>query len=80
MTATRFGSWRFSRGSRAGCWPPTRRRWERDKVILMSFPDEASWRDWALSPAHHEISRDRHAGSDGVVPLLKGLGAPPAGT
>jgi len=46
----------------------------------MSFPDEASWRDWALSPAHHEISRDRHAGSDGVVPLLKGLGAPPAGT
>lgn len=45
----------------------------------MSFPDEAGWRDWAFSPAYQEISRDRHAGSDGVV-LLKGLGAPPAGT
>ncbi|MDP1739218.1 MAG: DUF1330 domain-containing protein [Caulobacter sp.] len=54
--------------------------WERDKVILMSFPDEASWRDWALSPAYQEISRDRHAGSDGVALLLKGFGAAPSGT
>ncbi|MDO8294985.1 MAG: DUF1330 domain-containing protein [Caulobacter sp.] len=49
-------------------------RWDRDKVILMSFPDEAAFRAWADSPAYQEIARDRHAGSDGVVLLVKGLG------
>jgi len=51
-------------------------RWDRDKVILMSFPDEAAFRAWADSPAYQEIARDRLAGSDGVVLLVNGLGGP----
>ena len=41
--------------------------WNRDKVVLMSFPDEASFREWAESPDYKRISEDRRAGSDTVV-------------
>lgn len=47
--------------------------WDREKVVLMSFPDEASFRDWAESPEYQEISKDRQAGADTVVLLVKGL-------
>ena len=43
--------------------------WDREKVVLMSFPDESSFRAWANSPEYQEISVDRRAGSDAVVLL-----------
>ncbi|WBX99920.1 DUF1330 domain-containing protein [Ramlibacter tataouinensis] len=49
--------------------------WEGDKVVLLSFPDEAAWRAWAESPGYQDISRDRVAGADCTVLLLKGVGA-----
>jgi uncharacterized protein (DUF1330 family) len=48
--------------------------WERDKVVLLSFPDEAAFREWAESPEYLEISKDRKAGSEVVVLLVKGTG------
>jgi uncharacterized protein (DUF1330 family) len=48
--------------------------WERDKVVVLSFPDEASFREWADSPEYQEISKDRKAGSEAVVLLVKGMG------
>lgn len=48
-------------------------QWDRDKVVLMSFPDEADFRAWSDSPDYQEISKDRHAGADTVVLLVKGL-------
>jgi uncharacterized protein (DUF1330 family) len=48
-------------------------KWDLDKVVLMSFPDEAAFRLWSESPDYQEISRDRHAGADTVVLLAKGL-------
>ena len=48
-------------------------RWDRDKVVLMSFPDEAEFRLWAESPDYQEISKDRRAGADTMVLLAKGL-------
>lgn len=48
-------------------------RWQGDKVVLMSFPDEAAFRAWAESPEYQEISKDRKAGADTVVLLAKGL-------
>jgi uncharacterized protein (DUF1330 family) len=50
--------------------------WDRQKVVLMSFPDEQSFHQWANSPEYQEISVDRRAGSDAVVLLVKGLSAP----
>lgn len=48
-------------------------QWDRDKVVLMSFPDEAAFRLWSESPDYQEISKDRRAGADTVVLLAKGL-------
>ncbi|MGH3562165.1 MAG: DUF1330 domain-containing protein [Mycobacterium sp.] len=48
-------------------------RWDREKVVLMSFPDEDAFRSWAESPEYQHISNDRRAGADTVVLLVKGL-------
>lgn len=47
--------------------------WDREKVVLMSFPDESAFRQWAESPEYQHISKDRSAGADTVVLLAKGL-------
>jgi uncharacterized protein (DUF1330 family) len=47
--------------------------WDREKVVLMSFPDEAEFRSWSESTEYQEISKDRKAGADTVVVLVKGL-------
>lgn len=47
--------------------------WERDKVVLMSFPDEAAFREFNDSMEYQEIAKDRKAGSNAVVLLLNGL-------
>ena len=49
-------------------------KWDRDKVVLLSFPDEAACREWAESPEYQEIAQDRKAGSEAVVLLVKGIG------
>jgi uncharacterized protein (DUF1330 family) len=49
-------------------------KWDRDKVVLLSFPDEKAFREWADSPEYQEISKDRKAGSEAVVLLVKGIG------
>lgn len=47
--------------------------WRRDKVILMRFPDKRAFEDWAFSDEYQEIAKDRKAGSEGVVLLVKGF-------
>jgi uncharacterized protein (DUF1330 family) len=47
------------------------RHWE--KVVLMSFADQAAFRGWADSPEYQQIPKDRHARADTVVLLAKGL-------
>ena len=47
--------------------------WDRDKLVPMSFPDEAAFQAWADSPEYLEISKDRKAGAQGVVLLAKGF-------
>ena len=48
--------------------------WDRDKVVLISFPDEAAYRAWADLPEYQEISKDRKAGAAAIVLLVKGFG------
>ncbi len=47
--------------------------WEGDKVVVVSFPDEASFLDWAESPDYLEIAKDRKAGAKAVIVLVKGI-------
>ena len=48
--------------------------WDRDKVVVMSFPSETSARDFLDSPAYREIAVDRFAGADAIVLSVRGLG------
>jgi uncharacterized protein (DUF1330 family) len=48
-------------------------QWDREKLVLMSFPDEAAFHGWAQSPEYQSISKDRSAGADTLVLLVKGL-------
>jgi uncharacterized protein (DUF1330 family) len=48
-------------------------QWSMNKVVLMSFPDESAFREWAESPAYQEIAKDREAGADAVVLLVQGI-------
>jgi uncharacterized protein (DUF1330 family) len=48
--------------------------WERDKVVLLAFPDEQAFQDWADSPEYLEIAKDRKSGSEAVVLLVRGIG------
>ena len=47
--------------------------WDHDKLVLMSFPNEAAFRAWADSVEYRDISRDRKAGAQAVVVLAKGF-------
>ena len=47
--------------------------WARDKIMLMSFPDEQSFAEWSQSPEYQEILQDRKAGATAVVLLVQGI-------
>lgn len=44
-----------------------------DKIVIMSFPSEDDFRAWSNSPEYLEISKDRQAGAEASVQLVKGL-------
>ena len=50
--------------------------WDREKLVLIAFPDAAAAKAWAASPAYQAIAVDRLAGSEAVVLLAEGLGGP----
>jgi len=43
--------------------------WEKDKVVLMSFPNEESFHAWVDSPQYIEILVDRRAGAKVTILL-----------
>lgn len=45
--------------------------WDVDKVVVLSFPDEASFLAWAESPDYLEIAKDRRAGASSIIVLVK---------
>ena len=47
--------------------------WDRNKVVLMEFPDAAAFTARARSPEYNEIAVDRVAGAEAVVLLIKGF-------
>jgi uncharacterized protein (DUF1330 family) len=49
--------------------------WDRQKVVLLSFPDEDAFWEWERSAGYQEIAKDRKAGSTAVVLLVRGFPA-----
>jgi uncharacterized protein (DUF1330 family) len=47
--------------------------WDREKVVLLSFPNEAAFWEWEKSADYQEIAKDRKAGSSAVVLLVRGI-------
>src|SRR4029077_1679950 len=51
--------------------------WQKDKVVLIWFPDQAAYADWAGSEAYRRIAIDRVAGAETVSLLLRGIASSP---
>ena len=49
-------------------------RWPYQKIVILEFPDEASFRAFSGSHAYEEIARDRRLGADATVILARGIG------
>jgi len=47
--------------------------WPYDKLVMMSFADEAAFFAFSNSPDYQDISRDRKAGAQATVLLVKGF-------
>ena len=47
--------------------------WGREKVVMLSFANEADFREFADSQEYQEISKDRRAGTNGFVILVRGV-------
>ena len=47
--------------------------WDKDKVVLISFPDKESFTAWATSPEYQHIMKDRVAGGEATILLAQGL-------
>ena len=48
-------------------------QWDKDKVILMEFPNEAYARDFLNDPNYHKISENRRAGADTFALLVNSV-------
>lgn len=49
--------------------------WDREKLIVMAFPDRETAVRWSASPEYQAISTDRLASTDGVALLAGGVDA-----
>lgn len=47
--------------------------WTSEKLIVLSFPDEAAAFEFSNSPEYKEIAKDRIAGAKAIVLLAKGI-------
>ncbi|MFN3522266.1 MAG: DUF1330 domain-containing protein [Phenylobacterium sp.] len=47
--------------------------WDRQKLIVLAFPDQEAALAWSRSPDYQAIAVDRLAASDGVVLLAQGV-------
>ena len=47
--------------------------WDREKLVILSFPSEASARAFLTSREYEEIARDRKAGADTLALLAEGI-------
>jgi uncharacterized protein (DUF1330 family) len=47
--------------------------WHRDKIVIMSFPDQAAAEEFSTSRDYEDIAHDRKAGANAVVIMARGL-------
>jgi uncharacterized protein (DUF1330 family) len=47
--------------------------WDGNRIVVLSFPDERAFRDWAESKEYQEIAKDRKAGARSVIVMVRGI-------
>lgn len=47
--------------------------WDRDRLVLMSFPDRAALMEWLTSDEYKELAADRDQGADTIALLAQGV-------
>jgi uncharacterized protein (DUF1330 family) len=47
--------------------------WDGNRMVVLSFPDERAFRDWAESKEYQEIAKDRKAGARSVIVMVHGI-------
>jgi uncharacterized protein (DUF1330 family) len=47
--------------------------WDGNRMVVLSFPDENAFRDWAESAEYQEIAEDRKAAARTVLLMLHGI-------
>ena len=47
--------------------------WDGNRIVVLSFPNEGSFRDWAESPEYQEIAKDRKAAARSVIVMEHGI-------
>jgi uncharacterized protein (DUF1330 family) len=47
--------------------------WSGNKIVVIWFPDERSFREWAESPEYTKIAEDSKAGANSVILRMKGI-------
>jgi uncharacterized protein (DUF1330 family) len=50
-------------------------RWDKEKVVLLSFCDKSTFQRFFDDPEYKEISKDRKSGADSIVLLVHGITA-----
>ena len=45
--------------------------WDREKLVIMSFPSETSAHEFLTSKEYEEIAKDRKAGADTLALLAR---------
>ena len=48
-------------------------RWDRDKIVLLSFSNATAFRGFFESAQYREIAKDRRAGADTLLLLVHGI-------
>lgn len=49
--------------------------WDFDRLVMMSFPDEASLKSWITSDEYQTLTADRTAGAQTIALMAKGIEA-----
>lgn len=47
--------------------------WDKDRIVIMSFPDKGAMMEWLTSDEYKVLAADRDAGADTIALVAQGI-------
>ena len=47
--------------------------WDKDRIVIMSFPDKEAMMEWLMSDEYRVLAADRDAGADTIALVAQGV-------